>query len=207
MKSSICLLVWLLCCSSISYATHLKGAELTAQRTSPAALTYTFTLTLYEDIRGVITTETSLSLGDGLEISLALQSDTIISDNIAKKVFTGSYTYAAPGVYTVLYNGNNRNPAVNMTGAVNTPLYIELSLLINQSLGVNNSPVFKKSPQFFAKVGEKFTDDYMATDAEGDSLVYSLISPISVVDYVNPAQVGGVNSNTFTIDARTGLIS
>jgi hypothetical protein len=207
MKTLLWPLLCLILCSFAAQATHLKGAELTAKPTSPGTLTYTFTLVLYEESGGVSTNVTSLNFGNGQYTSLAMQNEEVLSEGVRKKTYVATHTYAAAGVYRVSFTGSNRANSINIDDALTTEFHIELNLLINQLIGTNSTPVFRQNPQFRAIAGEVFTDDYSATDAEGDSLVYKLVSPPAVSGYVFPHKVGGDTENTFTIDARTGSIT
>jgi hypothetical protein len=207
MKPSTYLLLSFLLCSVTAYATHLKGAELTAKPTSTNTFTYLFTLTIYEEKNGVSEKEPWLDMGKGVPTFLSLALEESLNERVTKKVFTATHSFPAAGIYRVSFTGSNRNNSVNLTNGINTSLYIELHLLISQSLGVNSSPAFDKAPRFFANAGETFTDDYTAVDPEGDSLVYKLVTPFKVADYVYPFQVGGDTKNTFTIDAKNGRIT
>jgi hypothetical protein len=207
-------LLLLLVCSLAAYATHYRGAELTARRTSASAFSYTFTLHIYEERHGVVAEVASLNLGNGQSISLNLDSTAIVDKQTAKRIFTGTYTFASAGIYRVGFTVDNRTrDVINMVNAVNTSLHIELELFINQITGPNNTPVFKQAPRLLASTGEIFTDDYSAIDTEGDRLVYKLVTPsqgtnLPVSGYRLPNTVrGGDQENTFTIDARTGLLT
>lgn len=119
---------------------------------------------------------------------------------------------------------NLTNPDVQ--GAKYT-IYIPPTNLYN-----NNSPSFDEEPPIFVCLGSPLSYDQSATDIDGDSLVYSLCTPLQGLDDVNPIvqpgnnppfgfgppftpvvwlapynvnnQLGGI---PMTIDQNTGLIS
>ncbi|MBC8110139.1 MAG: gliding motility-associated C-terminal domain-containing protein, partial [Verrucomicrobia bacterium] len=151
------------------------------------------------------------------------------------------HTYPAAGRFTafIAYNPDrndctvdigrmlggirNRNENVeNMNSSVNTPFYIETSLLLDPSFP-NNTPVLLNPPIDKACVGQRYTYNPAAFDSDGDSLSYRFVIPaqgrnangtlIPVDGYGSPegnvfrarSESGG--TATFTIDPRTGQIT
>jgi hypothetical protein len=206
MKYLFLILLCTIVCFFTTYGTHLKGAELTAKPTLGSSFAYTFTLILYgED--GLNEESHTLTVGNGVEVPLTFISEEKLNEGLAKMIYTATYTYAAAGIYLISYTGGSRNHVVNMTDGNTTKFYIELPLFINQAIGLNSSPVFTTPPKFSATAGEKFTDEYSAIDAEGDSLVYKLVTPPAVAGYVFPHEAGGNTGNTFDITPATGTIT
>ncbi|MDO1447213.1 T9SS type A sorting domain-containing protein [Rhodocytophaga aerolata] len=207
MKSFFFIFICTVACSFSTYGTHLKGAELTAKPILGSSFTYTFTLIFYGERVGVNEGSNTLAVENGVEVPLTFISEEKLDEGLAKIIYTATYTYAAAGIYLVSYTGGSRNHVVNMTDGSTTRFYIELPLFINQVIGLNSSPVFSTPPKFSATAGEKFTDEYGAIDAEGDSLVYKLVTPPAVAGYVFPHEAGGNTGNTFDINPSTGTIT
>jgi len=101
-------------------------------------------------------------------------------------VFTGIQEWVYEGVVTLplqcadwvmSYQLCCRNAAItNIANPANNTFYIYATL--NNLNGLcNNSPTFSNKPVPFACLGQQFCFNHGATDADGDSLVYSLITP------------------------------
>ncbi|MBA2349282.1 MAG: PKD domain-containing protein, partial [Solirubrobacterales bacterium] len=70
-----------------------------------------------------------------------------------------------------------RNGAIS---TINAPLSenIYVYSMLNNTIGCNNSPTFTNKPVPFVCLGQQFCFNHGATDSDGDSLVYSLITPL-----------------------------
>ena len=89
--------------------------------------------------------------------------------------------FSDPGGYYITWerccrNGgitNIRNP-----GDAASAFYLEFPALLSGTQSVtNSSPVFKQPKGDYICVNRPFTFDFSATDADGDSLVYTLVTP------------------------------
>ncbi|CAA9321754.1 MAG: hypothetical protein AVDCRST_MAG56-6978 [uncultured Cytophagales bacterium] len=211
-------------------ASHIRAGQITAQRLpgSTNPLTYQFTLVLYRDTGGVDQLRATLDMGvsDGSRAgNVALTSD------LASRVALGAYartevltyffvyTYPGNGSYTVSFTEEFRNElVVNMFNSANTPFHLETSFNISASLGSNTSVVLNNPPVDRATVGQRYCYNPDPFDANGDSLSFRLVTPLSkagtpVTSYLEPNQVrplgtpeSGAGDPTFTIDPRTGQI-
>jgi len=217
---SICFLI------NKANATHIRAGEIIAVRTSTSTLTYRFSIIGYTDTGSSVEFGGGeIDFGDGTTISIEEGADfgeTIpLGDDIAYNIFEIEHTFQAPGSYTVRFNERNRNEGVrNMSNSVDTPFYVETTILIDPFLGLNNTPVFLVPPVDKAAVGVKFIHNPGAYDPDGDSLSYELTIPkqsfqIEVNNYLSPIDpsfyLNFVNGNeaqdgipTFGIDEMTG---
>ncbi len=208
------------------YATHIRAGEIIATRESNSTLTYSFTMVGYTDTESEVKFGSggSIEFGDGVTHTIiqGAVSTTILGNNIAKNTYTITHTYAAPGDYTVSYSEDNRNEGIlNMTNSVQTPFYVETSIVIDPFLGVNASPRFLVPPIDGGAVGLLFIHNPGAYDPNGDSLSYEILIPkqadgIHVEDYLFPNNPsfyasGYANANeaqdgppTFEIDSISG---
>lgn len=138
-----------------------------------------------------------------------------------------------PGGYNMLYQRCCRNVIINN---IVQPLEIGMTLdvrITEEALETcNSSPVFVDFPDPVACIDRTFTFDHAATDADRDSIVYSLCTPLlgATRDDPNPDVSGvhpdypvdpivwltptydesymlGNQTNPLTIDSRTGFIS
>lgn len=167
-------------------ASHTKGGYITAERISNNGLTYKIRIvTLTDNFSNVKSGGGEVDFGDGTIIDLAEGEDiferedlTDSNGRIALSVAEFLHTFPAPGLYSIGYKEKTRNAGVlNFTNSVDTPFYIESSLLIDPFLGPNNLPVFEnfKFPNWFT--GQKSAFNLTAFDQDGDSLSFRLGIP------------------------------
>ncbi len=132
-----------------------------------------------------------------------------------------------PGGYIFAYQRCCRNETLtNITDPLETGSTYSVRITNAASIECNNSPTFDESPQIYVCADEELVADMSATDADGDSLVYSLCIPNTgaslefpfpqppkqpLFDEVTYAQgfslenmMGGV---PLTIDPNTGIVT
>ncbi len=213
-----------------AYATHMRGAFITAVRdqTKPTQYAYIFTLTLYRDSEGVDQSNAELIIRpqdhsvvlDRLK-AFANSPRRIVAPNIEEITYTFPYTFAGSGSFSISFTEAYRNAdIVNMTNSINTPIYVELNMLVNPSIGINNTPFLLHPPRDNAQVGQQFCYNLAAFDRDDrDSLSYRLVVPrqnatTAVVNYQSPETVGlplgtpelGTGLPTFKLDPLTGQL-
>ena len=179
-----------------SFATHLRGGEITLKRISTNALTYKITITTYTDAIGGIGANNNQNKLDnnGLKIYnngiLVAQMEPLRVDRRSlnreteKNVYEQIFTFRAAGTYLIGANIRNRNEGVkNMKESVQTSFYIETLVVINSELGLNGTPLLlNPAVDFTAAIGQRFIHNSNAYDAEGDSLAYRLLIPRQIPD-------------------------
>jgi hypothetical protein len=99
----------------------------------------------------------------------------------------GDYTFKVElptnDPYTLIYERCCLSSSVtNVTDLINTGFIIKAGIP-----SANNSPVFNLAPPLFVGVNRPFLFSNWCTDADGDSLSYSLITPERGGDQSNPA--------------------
>ncbi|WP_422362365.1 gliding motility-associated C-terminal domain-containing protein [Reichenbachiella sp.] len=215
-------------CFEKALATHIRAGEIVAVRTSNSSLTYRFTVIGYTDTgSSVVFGGGEIDFGDGTVLNLADNAEasgtTPLEDEVAYNYFEISHTFSAPGKYTVRYNERNRNAGIqNMSNSVDTPFYIETTILIDPFVGLNNTPVFLVPPIDKGAVGAAFLHNPGAFDSDGDSLSYRITEPKQALDrvvnnYLSPADPefydnylnGNEDQNdipVFEIDAISGNV-
>ncbi|MEO9804675.1 MAG: gliding motility-associated C-terminal domain-containing protein [Reichenbachiella sp.] len=170
-------------CLEKAIATHIRAGEIVAIRTSNSSLTYKFTVIGYTDTgSSVIFGGGEIDFGDGTIVNLTESAEnsgtTPLEDEVAYNFFEITHTFSAPGKYTIRYNERNRNAGVqNMSNSVDTPFYIETTILIDPFVGLNNTPVFLVPPIDKGAVGAAFLHNPGAYDSDGDSLSYRITTP------------------------------
>lgn len=161
---------------SKTYATHIRGGDLTARRLPGAGLTYEFTLTIYRDVTGVPADErVEFDFGNGEKAEVRLTSTQDVGNQTEKLLYITTYTFAGPGEFKVGVGIRNRNPNVlNIPNSINTPFYIESTFLISPFLGLNSAPILTYPILDFGASRQIFIHNPGAFDPEGDSLSYEL---------------------------------
>lgn len=137
-----------------------------------------------------------------------------IGNNIKKNIYEGtSHVYSGNAPFYVvsfadsLRNGNIIN--INSGSSDGVVFYIEDTLFSSVFNIQNHSPILLYPPIDFAIVGNVFSHNPVASDAEGDSLSFELIPPkqaqgSDVPSYLYPDQVAASPTNQFSINALNG---
>jgi gliding motility-associated-like protein len=214
-------------------ASHSMGADMTYQ--CLGGNTYRITLSFYRDCIGspapgnpyvnINSSSCSQSLGvslskvpgTGQEVTPACSS-TVTTCNGGS--FTGIQEWVYSGVVTLPaqcsdwifgYSLCCRNAAITTIQNPSTNTFYISSTLNNLITPCNSSPTFSNKPVPFLCIGQQFCFNHGAYDVDGDSLVYSLISPRQTfntnVAYIAPYSptnplnsVPATNFNTATGD-------
>jgi len=204
----------LLACSSYAFATHNRAGEITYKHVS--GYTYEFTITTYTKISGVSADADRVRLGiawgDGTFDSLSRTSEVFLDADIKQNKYIGIHTYSGPFTYVVGVSDPNRiDNIININNSVNTLFYLEdtVKILDPNIIGYNNSPQLLNPPIEYGNVGQVFTHNPNAFDPDGDSLSYSISSPlqasgIPVSGYSPPNLIAPGPNNQISINQRTG---
>ncbi len=216
-------------------ATHTAGMELTYR--SLGGLTVELTLTYYRDCAGIaeptiaMVAVTSANAGYAAVVAAAKDAGpgTGItapcpsapttcnggsSTGILRFVYRGTVTLPSPQTdWTFAYSVCCRNCAITtLQNPCNEKLYVE-ALLDNLNAPGNSSPAFSNIPLVFACLGQPFHYNAGMTDPDGDSLVCSLVPPLSAagtpVPFLSPATVANpiAGAASFNLDPVTGDLS
>jgi len=235
-----------------SYASHIVGGYIRYDCLGPGSgptVDYQVEVVLYRDvIRGnpgatfnAFIPLTIFSSGTNNVRSLALQSRRLIADSIADPCFvridsleieeafySGIISLVSSQSHQLVYQRCCRNNSIDnlqkptndwgSTWAIEVPVF-------NQ-VGCNSSPEFNTNPPVAFCPSQPLNIDLSATDADGDSLVYSFCAPFSSPQFnpePNPAQAPPYSevlylapqtpvfpvpsSPALNIDPQTGLLS
>ncbi|MCS6824566.1 MAG: gliding motility-associated C-terminal domain-containing protein [Cytophagaceae bacterium] len=190
---------------SIIKGSHIRAGEIIAERL--AGNTFRFTLTVYTNsLSSVDNPDAIIDFGDGTQSNLTPRlSKVYVGNDTFRNIYQFVHTYSGAGFYIVSYREEFRNAGIiNMTAPDVTAFYIETMVSISPLLGSNNPPVLLVPPIDKATVGELFTHNPGAIDADGDSLSYKMVVPqssknLNVMGYYTPD-----HSVSFTLDPVTG---
>jgi len=195
MKRHVFLLLLISCLFHVNgYAKHIVGGELFY--TDLGGSNYRVTLKLYRDCtpgntaydstawvfvyrsNGTLADSIPLPFPGARQLPAAVNSCTSVTGGVCveEAVYTAVKNLPAiPGGYTLVYQRCCRNNTIlNVQNPGNTGATYMI-VIPDQSLAVvNSSPHFNTFPPIFLCADASFSVDNSATDADGDSLVYSL---------------------------------
>ena len=213
-----------------TFATHMRGGEVSIKRISTTSLTYEFTLTIYCDNTAAGNRawadqkEAYFCFGDGLNVIIRAPRTNgngqgeDLGNGVAKGIYKATYTYAGPSDYRITVAIPNRNANVrNIPGdSQQVTFFVETILKVNSGLGQNSTPILlNPAVDLTAVVGQKFIHNPNAIDVEGDSLAYKLIDcrkgeqddcrlrGQAIIGFVQPNLVSSIPSS-FKINEKTG---
>ncbi len=206
---------------SASYASHVAGGEISYACIGPNQ--YQVTLSFYRDCNGISANSTevinyrSTACGVNASLSLNLISITDITP-LCPSVSSACGGGGALGVERMVYRAILtlptgcsdwilsysmccRNSSItNLSAPDATELYIQTTL--NNTLAAcNNSPIFASNPQIYGCVGQTINYQQLATDPDGDALVYSLVNALQAAGSPVTYNGGFSGVNPFTVAA------
>ncbi len=192
------LFLWGLNCITLDrvVATHSMGLDLTYE--CLGGDTFALQLTFYRDCDGVAAptnpdvTISSVSCGQSFTTSLtqvSMRELNAVCASLQTTCSGGSY----PGIEEYVYRDTIvipdtcddwifsnavccRNNAINTINPTNVDIYVETTL-DNLNYPCNNSPVFTNTPVPFMCLNSPYCFNNGAVDPDGDSLVYTLVTP------------------------------
>ena len=198
--------------SSDVKASHAMGADLTYE--CLGGNTYRIRVSFYRDCVGINAPNTvlvnlrSVTCGQNLSVTCTPipgtgQEVTPLCPTALSScnggVYTGIQEWVYEGIITLpmqctdwvfSYNLCCRNAAITNIANPNSNTFYIYATLNNTISPCNNSPTFSNKPVPFACLGQEFCFNHGAFDADGDSLVYSLITPYqnasTTVSYNSP---------------------
>jgi gliding motility-associated-like protein len=188
---SVLFLLSLVFSAGDAFATHARAGEITATRISSSSLTYEIKLTAYFDIEtGAVAAEYQTSVNFFIGNSGPITAErklpiTNIGNNTTRNEYPTTYTFSAPGRYTISVWIEKRNANILNIGpapTTNLGFYVHTTIIINAGLGLNRTPVLLNAPIDIAAVGQRYIHNPGAFDADGDSLAYRMFVPQSGVE-------------------------
>jgi hypothetical protein len=211
MKKNLLVIACLLLSSLSSFASHLMGGQITARNLG--GLTYEVTLTAYRDTMGIpintITNFNYTEVGGAWTYSkiINVSAPTVFGNGVECYTYTDTITLPNSGTYDVWYEDCCRNAAIlNMTNAGGESFHLHCTWLADST---NSSPVFLNPPIPIAQENVAFNYNPLPFDADGDSIVWALDTPLTggggyVAGYVVPSSD---TSMPFSMNTATGEVS
>lgn len=200
-------------------ATHIVGGEISYKPFPNDPTSYYVTAKLYRDYGNtsvdysgqvnLYCRKSSCITGTLADFTANLTrvSRTVTSYSTDIQVFTGSIRLPSAGTWTLSLAQENRSFGIlNLSNSGNFGMYVDAELLHDPAIGkANTSPVFTSEVLPFISGNQFHRFSFSAFDADGDSLVYKLISPQGASElYPCPQTLPVVASPHFSINAATG---
>lgn len=135
-----------------------------------------------------------------------------IGNDTKVNVYRVDHSYSGFGTFTIKVESPNRNAGVlNVPNSEFVPFYIQSDLVIAPGFGTNQSPTLNYPPIDNGCVGLPFLHNPGAVDAEGDSLVYSIVECSGadgdpIPGFSQPNLTPGCSAGSFEIDPNTGTL-
>ena len=217
-------------CISTVQATHYRAGEIIYQLVAPqtyrcSVITYTKTSSFAADRDTV-----QINWGDGTVQTIPRVNGPMgvggfpigeeLANDIKKNIYIGQHTYASIppppyNFYVISFYDQNRIDGINNIdngNSVEIPFYVEDTLKFPTdvaNIGLNNSPILLTPPIDYANVNDTFYHNPNAYDPDGDSLTFTLITPLqftglTVPVYLYPQQYLPGPFNTSVLNAQTG---
>lgn len=123
-------------------------------------------------------------------------------------IYPTQHSFELPGVYTLTMEDQNRSGGIiNVPNSISQSFCTHATIVISEDIGPNSSVVFEASPNDWDLVWSTLVHDPMASDSDGDSLYFELVTPwglgcMPIAGYTLPAtQTGG----WIWLDANNGM--
>jgi len=199
-----------------TYATHNRAGEITYVQTGP--LTIEMTVTTYTKTSSISADRDSIEIfwGDGTSefVQRTNGNGVPLGNDVKVNKYIQTHTYPGRSTYTIFFEDPNRVSNilnVNPPNSVEVPFFLSttFTFLDPQFQGTNSSAILLQPPLDVACVGQKFTHNPNAYDVDGDSLVYSLVTPlesegIPINPYFLPNEISPGPDNSISINTVTG---
>ncbi|GAB5552280.1 MAG: hypothetical protein Sapg2KO_18710 [Saprospiraceae bacterium] len=213
-------------------ATHNRAGEISIEQVGDctSSLTVRATIVTYSKASSFQADRDTLTIcwGDGTCSRIDRQNGPIIGtegpfpqgerleNDTKRNIYIATHTYPARGTYGVSMTDPNRNGGilnVNFPNSEMIRFHLETVYTFPnpQFQGCNDTPVLLQPPIDIGCVGQPFTHNPNAFDADGDSLSYQFIVPLQgvgqvVPNYQFPNAINPSPLNNLTIDPVTGDI-
>ncbi|GAB3269062.1 hypothetical protein GCM10027347_38850 [Larkinella harenae] len=197
-----------------AFGTHMVGGYIQVRNVQ--GLTYEITVRLYMDQSPVSaqTDKIEVCFDTGLSaVSVSRIQSVVLDGGVLMNEYraTHSYNGSGSGNRTISVSIPNRTDSRNAPMAFRMPVYFRTTFTTAQS---NSTPTFQNlGQQVTGLVNQRNEYNFRASDADGDSIVYSLIRPqdgacgrirIPVSPYTFPNDV--TRKGTFKINAQNGQL-
>ncbi len=193
------------------FASHLMGGQMTARNIG--GLTYEITLTEYRDTVGIPMYDSTyfnfLEVG-GTWTALHKVGHTgaiVFGNGVEEYTYIDTITFPNGGNFNIYSEDCCRNCAIiNLSNPCGESFHLGTNVWVDPT---NSTPVFLNPPITLAQLQVPFNYNPMPFDADGDSIVWSVDTPLTAIaTYVQGWVVPSADAlSPFTMDPLTGEVS
>lgn len=147
---------------------------------------------------------------DNFTARLGRTNSTTLGPTTDLRIFNGEVTLPSLGNWTLSLAEENRSFGIlNLPESHNYGMYVEAELRLDPSIGTaNTSPIFTSDVLPYISGNQFHRFSFSTFDADGDSLVYQMISPQGASQVAPcPRAIPVTPSPHFTINPATGELS
>ena len=217
--------------SMSSYSTHLMGGQIVTSYLGTDSLGshYAVELTAYRDTIGIPMVTSAVFYVSELDTSgnwNSLFSSTVSYDTTSGNLFlpvqsaygvevyvyNDTITLPGDGYYSISYEECCRNGAIiNMSNPLSESMRLT-TYFTSDSLNPNSSASYLSPPVAYLPADTLWSYNPLPFDPDGDSLVWSLVTPLGLTSMVNGYEylsdsIYSNPSGIFTLDSVTGSLS
>ncbi|MDG2059548.1 MAG: T9SS type A sorting domain-containing protein, partial [Flavobacteriales bacterium] len=217
--------------SMSSYSTHLMGGQIVTSYLGTDSLGshYAVELTAYRDTIGIPMVTSAVFYVSELDTSgnwNSLFSSTVSYDTTSGNLFlpvqsaygvevyvyNDTITLPGDGYYSISYEECCRNGAIiNMSNPLSESMRLT-TYFTSDSLNPNSSASYLSPPVAYLPADTLWSYNPLPFDPDGDSLVWSLVTPLGLTSMVNGYEylsdsIYSNPSGIFTLDSITGSLS
>ena len=214
-----------------SYSTHLMGGQIVTSYLGTDSLGshYAVELTAYRDTIGIPMVTSAVFYVSELDTSgnwISLFSSTVSYDTTSGNLFlpvqsaygvevyiyNDTITLPGDGYYSISYDECCRNGAIiNMSNPLSESMRLT-TYFTSDSLNPNSSASYLSPPVAYLPADTLWSYNPLPFDPDGDSLVWSLVTPLGLTSMVNGYEylsdsIYSNPSGIFTLDSVTGSLS
>ena len=213
-KSNHILIILCSLWATIASATHNRAGEITYRQV--ADLTIEMTVTTYTKTSSSTADRDTLEIfwGDGTSGLVSRTEELFLPNDVKVNKYVQTHTYPGRSTYTIFFEDPNRVANilnVSPPNSVEVPFFLSttFTFLDSQFQGTNSSTVLLQPPLDIACVGQRFIHNPNAYDVDGDSLSYSLVTPLMSEDipidpYFLPNEISPGANNIISMNSVTG---
>jgi len=184
-KQNVFMALALLLFPSGIQASHFLGGEIRYAPDLTNNNTYIIVITHYSNLNSPSDRpELLIDFGDGIFETIPRTGiqDILVAGTcgpVRISTYQTAHTYAGPGNYMIRFEDTNRNGGiVNVPNSLSQSACVSALLVIDPELGVNHSIVFDTLQFMTRRNWNTLVHEPAPFDADGDSLVFDLVSPL-----------------------------
>ncbi len=219
MKNLILVCLLFILTTTFSYGSHIAGGDITSRNIG--GLTYVVTASYYYDssYTGFATFLPQFCYIDSLGTTVLsstptahLVNSSLLIDVFRRCIYIDTIAFPSVGFYTIQFTDCCRSLYITNISNGGSNFYMKNLLYADST---NSSTYFLNPGIIIAQLGDTFNFNSLAFDVDGDSLVYSLETPLSnigncpAIDTIVPGYTYPPSDTAvpFSINAQTGNLN